>query len=599
MSISDIKKKKHKTTAQKCTRKNAVTPQHSARGRRNTFLRMFMTVFVAALAVTLLLLSGGCAEDNKPGTGIFSSTQEQQATAENLFTGNNQAPADAPLEPLSRWLPDDTFNSLIWGEYILDCPSYTQVLGFATINQEGIADFLSNMEFEKMTLENHEEHEVSALPVRIKSGPRNVNHRFEANLAKHGYSLINYHVYSTNDQDTVYVSKPYKVEGNRIIIYPEWTHEYIDLDVNDDDYSGNYDAIVTVNTENTIDIDFYFEGRDLILTRNGLSIKMIPALFANEEPWVMITHYAEGGQGYGEIVYIEYSAVPPRSDGSRRLLDGMTRINFSDSRFSEINNPIDPVLELFSNGLMRIRWEEIKREMVALPSEPGSWLIVWDEESGRESNPTVLWFRYIFCDSDGLILIDGEGQHYLYQLHYRDHDDAKLADSLGDGVDFEDLSDYEVNQLVEVHSNILEDLQAAFTEAGINADIDNMTGKVTLDTSFLFDVNDYTLSDEGMAYFDRFLDVYASVVMSDTYARSIAEILVEGHTDSDGSHEHNQTLSENRAAAVAEYCLSRQPQLAEIMVTRGMAFDQPVLDADGNEDKAASRRVVFKFILST
>jgi len=87
--------------------------------------------------------------------------------------------------------------------------------------------------------------------------------------------------------------------------------------------------------------------------------------------------------------------------------------------------------------------------------------------------------------------------------------------------------------------------------------------------------------------------------MSDTYARSIAEIIVEGHTDSDGTREHNLELSGNRAAAVAEYCLSIQPELAEIMVTKGLAFDQVILDENGNEDKAASRRVVFKFILIT
>jgi outer membrane protein OmpA-like peptidoglycan-associated protein len=33
----------------------------------------------------------------------------------------------------------------------------------------------------------------------------------------------------------------------------------------------------------------------------------------------------------------------------------------------------------------------------------------------------------------------------------------------------------------------------------------------------------------------------------------IQDFLVEGHTDSDGSNEMNQTLSENRAAAVKNY----------------------------------------------
>ena len=119
------------------------------------------------------------------------------------------------------------------------------------------------------------------------------------------------------------------------------------------------------------------------------------------------------------------------------------------------------------------------------------------------------------------------------------------------------------------------------------------------DTNFLFDIDDYILSDEGMEYLDEFLAVYASIMMSDTHAGYITEIIVEGHTDSDGSYEHNLTLSENRAASVEDYCLSIEPGLARIMVTRGMSFDQLVLDETGVEDKAASRRVVFRFILKT
>jgi outer membrane protein OmpA-like peptidoglycan-associated protein len=326
---------------------------------------------------------------------------------------------------------------------------------------------------------------------------------------------------------------------------------------------------------------------------------MVPRDSVNEESWLMLMHYANDRQGFNGMVYIEHFAVPVRSDGSSRFLDDRSGISFSEERFSSIDNPIDPVIKLYGNGLMQISWDEIKRERVVLPSEPGSFTVRYDEESARESNPTDLWFRYLWCGNDGIILIDENEQHYFYQVHSLDFDKGKLADSLGDNIVFEDLSDIEVKQLIEEHSNVLESLLEAFTDAGIEVNIDTMTGRVSLDNSFLFGVNEHELTVDGASYLDSFLDVYAEVILNDAFTDSIAEIIVEGHTCSDGSRELNQRLSENRAAAVAEYCLSRQPELAEIMVTRGLAFDYPVLDASGNEDKPASRRVVFRFILST
>ena len=74
--------------------------------------------------------------------------------------------------------------------------------------------------------------------------------------------------------------------------------------------------------------------------------------------------------------------------------------------------------------------------------------------------------------------------------------------------------------------------------------------------------------------------------------------MIEGHTDTDGGHDYNQKLSERRAQSVADYCLSKQPGLAGFIESKGCAYDNPVLDSEGKIDMAASRRVVFKFILT-
>lgn len=178
-------------------------------------------------------------------------------------------------------------------------------------------------------------------------------------------------------------------------------------------------------------------------------------------------------------------------------------------------------------------------------------------------------------------------------------DIVSLSDSLGDDVDIDSLSDSELEALAETQNSILHDLQESFDDAGINVNIDESTGRVTMDNSILFDYDDATLSDVGKAYLDGFIDVYTSVVLNDTYSGAISYIQIEGHTDSDGSYEYNQTLSEKRAASVAEYCISRDGRLAEVITTKGRSYDDLVYNDDGTVNMTASRRVVFRFILDT
>ena len=67
-------------------------------------------------------------------------------------------------------------------------------------------------------------------------------------------------------------------------------------------------------------------------------------------------------------------------------------------------------------------------------------------------------------------------------------------------------------------------------------------------------------------------------------------ILVEGHTDSTGSQEYNQQLSEQRANSVARYLTSQQV-LSQRVLTRGMGPNSPVASNDTREGRALNRRV--------
>lgn len=69
-------------------------------------------------------------------------------------------------------------------------------------------------------------------------------------------------------------------------------------------------------------------------------------------------------------------------------------------------------------------------------------------------------------------------------------------------------------------------------------------------------------------------------------------IEVQGHTDTDGNPDRNQTLSENRASSVRDALIAAGLD-ADGLTSNGFGGTRTIVDAAGVEDKAASRRVDF------
>ncbi|MCD6062767.1 MAG: glycine zipper protein [Flavipsychrobacter sp.] len=68
---------------------------------------------------------------------------------------------------------------------------------------------------------------------------------------------------------------------------------------------------------------------------------------------------------------------------------------------------------------------------------------------------------------------------------------------------------------------------------------------------------------------------------------------IAGHTDSRGTHEYNQGLSERRAQAVSGYLVNRGIKSARI-TTRGYGETQPIASNDTDAGRADNRRVEFQ-----
>jgi OOP family OmpA-OmpF porin len=99
----------------------------------------------------------------------------------------------------------------------------------------------------------------------------------------------------------------------------------------------------------------------------------------------------------------------------------------------------------------------------------------------------------------------------------------------------------------------------------------------------LFDTNSATLKPESSADLNRAVDLLRRVpTMRGT---------IEGYTDSQGPDAYNQTLSERRAQAVAQYIIDRGIDKSRIQ-WRGYGAARPVADNGTADGRAQNRRVI-------
>ncbi len=161
-----------------------------------------------------------------------------------------------------------------------------------------------------------------------------------------------------------------------------------------------------------------------------------------------------------------------------------------------------------------------------------------------------------------------------------------------------------IDELVGVRTNIIRDLSTSLSAASLKATVDPNSGDIVLDSSVFFETGRSDIKEEGKQLLEKFIPVYLNVLLSDNYKDYLGEIIIEGHTDSSGTYETNLKLSQQRALQVALYCLNmgsltseQKAMLQQILTATGRSWADLKYDANGYEDRDASRRVEFKFSL--
>lgn len=161
----------------------------------------------------------------------------------------------------------------------------------------------------------------------------------------------------------------------------------------------------------------------------------------------------------------------------------------------------------------------------------------------------------------------------------------------------------ELQDIVGIRTDIIGELQSKFNNSSMS--VDAQTGSITFSADVLFGVDSAALNQTSKQTLREIIPMYLGVLLQDNYMEYIAEIIIEGHTDTDGSYAHNMELSADRAREVASFCLNTRNGLSEeeieklrsVLTINGRSFSSPIYAADGKVDMAASRRVEIKFRL--
>jgi len=163
-----------------------------------------------------------------------------------------------------------------------------------------------------------------------------------------------------------------------------------------------------------------------------------------------------------------------------------------------------------------------------------------------------------------------------------------------------------IDQIIGVKAGLIEALNLEFQANQINVQIDTETGAILLDSSVLFDYNESILTQPGEVILNQILPVYCRVLLGGSYADYVAEVIIDGYTDSTGDYITNLDLSQRRAYAVAQYLYSimgnflNEQEIQTLMsklTANGKSSSNLIYDANGVEDMDASRRVEIKFRL--
>ena len=180
----------------------------------------------------------------------------------------------------------------------------------------------------------------------------------------------------------------------------------------------------------------------------------------------------------------------------------------------------------------------------------------------------------------------------------------------------------EIQDVDSFRTQMLHHIENRLREVGIRVIVREENGVLQLPDEILFDKDEFTLSFEGIVAIrhlaralDEILPCYAraSGSAAQTMCRGpipetvqLEAVFVEGHTDKDGTQEHNWSLSANRAISTFSE-LDRRSRIATSLLNASGQFlfsisgygeNRPVNPGDSEANKKQNRRIDLRFVMN-
>ena len=462
-------------------------------------------------------------------------------------------------------------------------------------------DHADDYDYMTLQLEDSEEYEVQVFPMELQADTDFLDYRIggktdkelkeEVGLTDQQISVL--HEYWQYDHiQARYIDREKYSEDGEYSYSTNNSFQFAYEVVGNKVYMG-LEAMITDEADDTKPVAYYvqdrkdwieysygFDGLDLILSKDGKSTRLRAFDILNAEKkneGLYEWGYAKNStSGYDGIVHLILS-TEEGYDSS---------IEWSDGRRGEnVTTKID-------GNRFTLTWDSTYRYGYDLGES--------EEGEGGELTGIFLISNRPNGGLDGGLSICIDGKWYPYVYDSTAYWDDELSDNLGTDADVSSMSEDELGELKENQTAVSSGLMGAFKEQGLDSTkIDESTGTVQMDNNVLFAWDKADLSEEGKAYLDQFLAAYVPVISSAIEDGKVSTIVVEGYTDSAGDEAYNLKLSEERAKTVADYIKAGYPELTNAIEVVGNGANNLILDGEGKEDAAASRRVEVRYVLKT
>ncbi len=135
---------------------------------------------------------------------------------------------------------------------------------------------------------------------------------------------------------------------------------------------------------------------------------------------------------------------------------------------------------------------------------------------------------------------------------------------------------------------------------GNSVAIDPRSGAITFSSNILFNQNEYKLKPSSQKKLSQILTQYIhTLLFDDEISQYIEQIVIQGHSSSDGSYLYNLELSQKRALEVMKFLyksdIENRDLYTKYLSASGRSYSDLILNKDGFEDKENSRRIEIKF----